>query len=154
MWLVYAVAVAGDIGGDILYYAIGHFGGHTLVHKYGHKIGLTETRLKKIKHVFHLHPFKIFAFGKITHSFGMYILIAAGILKTPFTPFVTFNFLATLPKVLVLVLVGYYFGVTVGNGDLKTYAIVGTLFAVVLFVGFTLLQKYTKVFLSNEERDL
>ena len=67
-----------------------------------------ETSIKKNK-----GPFLFF--GKLSHAIGGIILFVAGSAEIPFKDFLTFNFLATLPKSLILVGVGYYFGSTVTN---------------------------------------
>jgi membrane protein DedA with SNARE-associated domain len=54
-------------------------------------------------------------FGKLSHAIGGIILFAAGSVGIPVGDFLWFNFLATLPKSLILILVGYYFGSTVSN---------------------------------------
>jgi membrane protein DedA with SNARE-associated domain len=67
-----------------------------------------ETAIKKNK-----GPFLFF--GKLSHAIGGLILFAAGSAAIPIDEFLWFNFLATLPKSLILILVGYYFGSTVSN---------------------------------------
>jgi len=111
----YLTIVTGDLTGDVLYYSAGrwwlnraykgivNFFGINM--KFVHKL---ETSIKKNK-----GPFLFF--GKLSHAIGGLILFAAGSAEIPLKEFVWFNFLATLPKSLILLAVGYYFGSTVSN---------------------------------------
>jgi membrane-associated protein len=111
----YMTIVAGDLAGDVLYYSAGRWWlnktykgvlkflniNFKLVHK-------LEAAIKKNK-----GPFLFF--GKLSHAIGGLILFAAGSAGISFKEFLEFNFLATLPKSLILIGVGYYFGSTVSN---------------------------------------
>jgi len=109
-YAAYAIVVIGDILGDALYYAVGKYGRKPLLERYGHYVGLTMERLHTVDRYFLKHPRKTLVFGKLTHTFGAIVLVSAGIAETPFWDFLLTNLLATLPKSLVLLLVGYYFG--------------------------------------------
>lgn len=111
----YMTIVAGDLSGDVLYYSAGRWWlnntykgvlkflniNFKLVHK-------LEAAIKKNK-----GPFLFF--GKLSHAIGGLILFAAGSAGISFKEFLEFNFFATLPKSLILIGVGYYFGSTVSN---------------------------------------
>lgn len=66
-------------------------------------------------------------FGKLTHSAGFAVLLAAGVARVPMRRFLAFNLLGTLPKSLVLVLLGYWFGKLYASlqGDLRIAGVVG-----------------------------
>lgn len=70
-------------------------------------------------------------FGKLTHSAGFAVLLAAGAAHVKLRPFLGFNLLGALPKVLVLVLAGYWFGrlYTSLEGDLCIIGLAGFLLA-------------------------
>jgi len=111
----YLTIVSGDLVGDFLYYSAGRWwlnkaykgvlNFFNINLKVVHKL---ETAIKKNK-----GPFLFF--GKLSHAIGGLILFAAGSAAIPIDEFLWFNFLATLPKSLILILVGYYFGSTVSN---------------------------------------
>jgi membrane protein DedA with SNARE-associated domain len=109
-FLVYAVVVAADLIGDFIYYAIGRWGRENFINKWGKYIGLSAAKIIKLESHFEKHTRKTLIFGKISHAFGAPILVAAGVAKIPFWEFIWFNFLATLPKSLIFLLIGYYFG--------------------------------------------
>jgi membrane protein DedA with SNARE-associated domain len=140
----YLTVVSGDLAGDFLYYSAGRWWLNKTYKgvlkffninlKFIHKI---EEALKKNK-----GPFLFF--GKLSHAIGGVILFAAGSAEIPVGDFLWFNFLATLPKSLILILVGYYFGSTVSNFKryvditvlglfVFTLALIGVYFAVTYF---------------------
>lgn len=111
----YLTIVSGDLVGDVLYYSAGRWwlnraykgvlNFFSIDMKVVHKL---ETAIKKNK-----GPFLFF--GKLSHAIGGIILFAAGSAEIPIKDFMWFNLLATLPKSLILLAVGYYFGSTVSN---------------------------------------
>ncbi|MFA7319733.1 MAG: DedA family protein [Parcubacteria group bacterium] len=109
VYILYLVAVAGDIVGDVLYYSIGYFGGKRIMSN-GRFLWIKVEQVQKIKNHFDNHFGKTLLFGKWTHSVGGAILVASGIVRVPLKKFIKFNFIGTVPKTLVFLLVGYYFG--------------------------------------------
>ena len=73
-------------------------------------MGITSERVQKLESHFDKHTVKTLVFGKWTQALGSVVLVSAGVAKIPFKKFVIFNFLPTLPKSLVFVLIGYFFG--------------------------------------------
>lgn len=110
-FVVYFVAVAGDLAGDSLYYAAGRYGRKHL-DRWGRFIGLPKERLEKMEAHFSAHGGKTLIAGKLSHAIGALVLVSAGIARFPFRKFIVFNLWATLPKSLVLLLIGFYFGNT------------------------------------------
>jgi membrane protein DedA with SNARE-associated domain len=110
VWAVYAIAVLGDLIGDLLYYAAGRW---TLQHLTG-RPGRWATRLRQ--RVAQLAPRirtragAMLLFGKLTHSAGFAVLLAAGAAHVSVRRFLLFNLAGTVPKSLLLVVVGYWFG--------------------------------------------
>jgi len=108
--LVYLIAVAGDIVGDLLYYTVGRYGRTGIVDRWGHLIGLTHERLEYATRSFDVRSGKMLLFGKLTHAIGWVVLMAAGAARMPLGRFVKFNLAGSIVKCLALVLVGYYAG--------------------------------------------
>ncbi|MCL5004492.1 MAG: DedA family protein [Patescibacteria group bacterium] len=109
-FIVYAVAVAGDLAGDVLHYAIGYWGGEKFIRKYGHYFFMDEKRIIKLEKSFERNGNKMLFIGKIAHGAGGAFLIAAGLVKMPFREFMRANLLATVLKSLILLLLGFYYG--------------------------------------------
>ena len=110
IFAIYGVVVAGDIVGDVIYYLIGSYGGRRFITRWGYLFRLSMEEITKLENHFANHSGKTLLFGKISHAIGAPILVAAGMAKIPLEKFVWFNFWATLPKSLVLLAIGYYFG--------------------------------------------
>jgi len=110
-FVVYLVAIAGDLAGDSLYYAVGRYGRKHL-DRWGRYIGFSKERLEKMEAHFNAHGGKTLIAGKLSHAIGAMVLVSAGIARFPFRKFIIFNLWATLPKSLVLLLIGFYFGNT------------------------------------------
>ena len=109
IFAVYGVAVVGDLVGDMIYYVIGSAGGEQIL-KRGRFLGIKTEQLTKLQEHFKAHAGKTLLFGKWTHAVGGAILLAGGIARMSFKKFIWFNFLGTLPKALVFLIIGYYFG--------------------------------------------
>lgn len=106
---LYLVAVFGDVTGDVLYYSVGYFGGKRIFSK-GRFLWINIEQVQKMKNHFDKHFGKTLLFGKWTHSAGGAILVASGIARISLKKFIKFNFIGTVPKTLVFLLLGYYFG--------------------------------------------
>lgn len=132
----YLTVVAGDLTGDMIYYSAGRwwlnktykgvFNFFKINLKFVHKL---EEAIKKNK-----GPFLFF--GKLSHAIGGIILFAAGSAEIPVNEFLKFNFLATLPKSLILLAVGIYFGSSITNFKKSLdYTVLGFVVITALLVG-------------------
>lgn len=110
IFFVFPVVVLADLTGDILWYSMGRWGREVFIEKWGRYVGITLARVEKLEEHFNKHMGKALFLGKLSHGLGGIFLVAAGISKIPIGKFIWFNFLATLPKTLVLLIIGYYFG--------------------------------------------
>jgi membrane protein DedA with SNARE-associated domain len=115
IFIVYPVLVVADLVGDLLYYSLGRWGGSRFVRKYIKLFRLSEKTMTRIENHFDKHTKKTIIIGKISHAFGAPILIAAGIVKVRLYEIFWSNIVVTIPKYLVLLIVGYYFGVILIN---------------------------------------
>lgn len=106
----YLTVVAGDLTGDVLFYLVGRFFLNTSIYKILKFFGLDSKRIMTAEEVIKKHRGKILFFGKLSHAIGAPILIAAGAIKISIRDFLWYNFWATLPKSLIFILVGYFFG--------------------------------------------
>jgi membrane-associated protein len=111
-WILYAVLSIGDMVSDVLWYAVGRFGGHALVRKYGKYVSLDEALLTKTEHAFHRHQNKILFLSKITMGFGfaLVILVTAGIMRIPFRRYLALNAAGQIVWTAALMAIGFFFG--------------------------------------------
>ena len=109
IYLLGTILIAGDIVGDTLYYCIGRFGGRPFITRWGRIFGLNETRVETVDKHFEKHLGKTMLFGK-TQPYGSVLLTAAGISRVSYLKFIWYNFLGTVVKTTLLLIIGYYFG--------------------------------------------
>jgi membrane-associated protein len=127
-WPVLAIVVAGDLVADSALYALGRWGGIRMVAKWASQ--RTIARATDLQDQFRRKADQILVTGKLTHAVGAPVLIAAGIVRMSFGRFLTVNFLATLPKSLALICLGYAFhSGYAAIGQNMTYYIVALLIA-------------------------
>lgn len=106
------VVILADLAGDLVFYALGRGvinadGGPP---RWLTRFGLSHARLQTLVNHFDSRGGKILAFGKLTHSAGAAVLLAAGMARMRLWPFLFYNTLATIPKSLFFVAIGYAFG--------------------------------------------
>lgn len=114
--LVYLICVAGDLIGDVGMFALGRRA-NALPARWQRRLGITEGRLDRLAEHFRYRAGRTLVLGKLTHSAGFAVLLAAGASGMDVRRFLGWSLLATLPKTLAFVLVGYGFGMALGSVD-------------------------------------
>ena len=135
VFILFSVFIIGDLVGDILYYSLGRYGGLKILKKWGHLINMDEKKIEELSPRFKKHEVKISLFGK-TQAIGSVVLFIAGLTKMNFRKFIIVNGLASLPKVIIFLLIGYYFGSAYVAIDsyMKKIGIISTLILVIGFI--------------------
>jgi membrane protein DedA with SNARE-associated domain len=113
IYIVYALAVAGDTLGDGLHYALGRYGGVRMVRRFGARFGVTVETLHEVRANYfgsRRSLWKIITAAKVTHAPCSSILVTCGLLKVNVIEFLVINFVNNIFKVLFFVLIGFYFG--------------------------------------------
>ncbi len=108
---VILTALLADLVGDALLWLVGRFLRDRLPRRMARRINRTIPLADLRK-----HSVRILLFGKLAHSLGAAVLVAAGMARVPFVPFLLVNLVATIPKVTVLALLGWTFGASIANG--------------------------------------
>lgn len=103
---VIAVAIVADLLGDALLYALGRSAPQRL----RARLGLRQDRLARLSQHFDRRGASTLVLGKLTHSAGAAVLVAAGMARMPFGAFLWWNLVATLPKSLAFVALGWSLG--------------------------------------------
>jgi membrane protein DedA with SNARE-associated domain len=106
----YLLAVTADLVGDTLYYVAGRIGTNCFLDRWTTRLRNVWDQIEGLRSHFERHVGKTLLMGKLTHGAGGLILLTAGAVRIPFAAFFWFNLLGTLPKSLLLLLLGYYFG--------------------------------------------
>ena len=108
--LVALLAFCGALLGDNIGFAIGHFGGHPLVERYGRYILLTPERLEKATRFFDRHGGKIIIVARFIEGLRQANGIIAGISGIRWPRFLIFNAIGAALWVAVWTSVGYFSG--------------------------------------------
>jgi membrane protein DedA with SNARE-associated domain len=116
---IFTLSLLGDIVADIAYYAIGYWGRITFVERYGHWVGLSEHRLKRMERLMNDHAGKTLLALKLTPFLPTPGLMLVGATRMSVTKFITICLLIIIPKSILFMLVGYYFGQ--GYNTFSTY---------------------------------
>lgn len=120
-WAAYVVIVAADLTGDLMYYGIGRWFDSKFVKRLARRLKLNIEKAQHEADVdFRQHGAAIILWNKLNPA-GAIILAAAGFAEMPFYDFLFWNLLATLPKSLILLGMGYYYYQT--WLDLQKYSI-------------------------------
>lgn len=136
------IVVFGDICSDIFYYSLGSRGSGLIHTKWARFIGLKSARLKTIERLYANHGGKILIVAKLTNALSLAAVVAAGLIKMPFRRFISFCIVAAIPKALILLLIGYYFGSAYADvSRLIQYTFLGATLAILLLLGGWYLQK-------------
>lgn len=108
--LAFVVLVVADLAGDILLYGLGRKGRAGVALPWLARFGVTRRRLAQVIRAFRKNDARILVIGKLTHSAGFAVLLAAGMARMPFLRFMALNLLATVPKVMICLALGWWFG--------------------------------------------
>ena len=86
-WLIFLVALAAAIVGNIAGFVIGYKGGFALASRYGNKIHLDERKLKVGRYVLDRQGGKVVFFGRFISVLRTYIAFLAGTVRMGFRKF-------------------------------------------------------------------
>ena len=113
VYIVYMIAVVGDILGDGIWYWSARLGSrHFLrfVLKHGPRLGINEEKVTLAEAHLRNHFWKTIVMGKITNVVMLPIIIASGIIKISYKKFAVAVLSVDIPKDLFFTIVGFYFG--------------------------------------------
>lgn len=135
----FAAAVAGDNVG----YAIGRFGGHAVVLRWGKYVFLTEERMEKAKSFFSRHGGKIIVIARFIEGLRQANGIIAGITEMRWLRFLMFNMIGAALWVGCWVTVGYFAGEHITTiydyiNRYSLYALIALVVLVIAWIGLRL----------------
>jgi membrane protein DedA with SNARE-associated domain len=115
IWAIVAVAAAAAIIGDNIGYAIGRYGGAKLLLRYGHKIHLSEERLKIGIWLFRRHGGKVVFWGRFVSILRTWAAFLAGANHMEWRRFLFFNAAGGIVWATAYGVVYYVFGATLSR---------------------------------------
>ena len=144
-YIAFIVLLVGDIVGDSIYYAIGYYGGKKVIPKFGHRVKITEEKIALLENRFNKNDWKLLLFAK-TQAIGSIILMTSGLVKMSFSRFVFFNTIGSIPKIILFMIIGFYFGraYLIINTYLGYFALVWLLLAFIILGLYFYIVKYIK----------
>jgi len=109
------IAFAAAVVGDNIGYAIGRFGGHELIERYGRYVLLTPARVQRAEAFFGRHGGKIVTVARFIEGLRQANGIIAGLSRMHWARFLAFNALGAALWVGTWVSIGYFAGSHIGT---------------------------------------
>jgi membrane-associated protein len=116
LW-VYVICVVGDLVGDGIWYWVGRLGPKLLPPRWWMRLGMTRARRYALAGHYADRGGPTLLFGKLTHTTGLPIMLAAGMARMPFGSYLFWNLVGTLPKTAALLAVGWFLGQAMDSMD-------------------------------------
>jgi membrane protein DedA with SNARE-associated domain len=135
---VFFAAAIGNLTADSLWYTLGYMGKTDWVLNFGRRLGIRESLIKHLEQQMIAHATRVLFLAKLTVSFVIPSLIAAGLLRIPWRRWFPALIVAETLWTGSLVLIGYY--TTEALKRVEQGVEYAALTASVLFVVFVILQ--------------
>lgn len=107
-WGVFLAAALGNLTADTLWYSIGYLGKTTWITQFGRRFGIREGLIKHLEQHMTENATRVLFLAKLTLSFVIPSLIAAGLLRIPWRRWFPWLALAETLWTGSLVLIGFY----------------------------------------------
>lgn len=107
-WLVFLAAATGNLTADTLWYSLGYMGRTEWLYHFGRRLGIRQSLIEHLKHNIVEHATKVLFLAKLTVSFVIPSLVAAGLLKIPWRRWFPALLVAETIWTGSLVLIGFY----------------------------------------------
>ncbi len=105
---VFVAAAVGNLTADTLWYGLGYLGKIEWLFRFGGWVGVHRDHLERLKSTMMKHATKVLFFAKLTVSFMIPSLIAAGLVRAPWRRWFPAIFAGEMLWTGSLVLIGYY----------------------------------------------
>ena len=155
--LVFIAAAAGNLSADSLWYLLGYAGKLEWVFRFGRRLGLRPEILERLEQGMNEHAAKILFLAKLTVSFMIPSLIAAGLVKVRWRRWFPALFSGEMIWTGALVLVGYYATEAIKRVEMFIeYSILGLSLVFVTFMlwlGRRLFRQLLKIETSDPDPD-
>lgn len=139
-WLVLIISILGDLVPDSIYYLIGYIGRLSIIKKIGYRLGLTESRILKMEELLKKHFVKTMIVLKFTPLVTVIGFMLVGYLKISFKRFMSLCSAVTIPKSIIFLALGYFFGqlydINKYLHDIKIFLPLAVLVAFFVYIGY------------------
>lgn len=137
IFLVMIIAFLGAVIGDNIGFAIGQYGGHPLVLRYGKYVFITHERLRRLEEFFNRNGAKVVVVARFIEGLRQLNGIIAGLSEMKWPRFIVFNMIGAALWVSVWSMVGYF-----GGSHIQTflrYQAYLSIAAVIFALGFVVM---------------
>jgi membrane protein DedA with SNARE-associated domain len=137
-WAVFLAAALGNLSADSLWYSLGYLGNKKWIMQFGRRFGVRDSLVKHLEQHMIAHSTRVLFLAKLTVSFVIPSLIAAGLLRIPWRRWFPALIGAETLWTGSLVLIGFYTTEAVKRVEQRVeYA---ALAASVIFVALVILE--------------
>jgi len=155
---VFIAASTGNLAADTLWYSIGYLGKIDRILRFGQKLGISRELLDRLQKGMREHTTRILFIAKLTVSFVIPSLIAAGLVKAPWRRWFPAIFAGELIWTGSLVLLGFYTTEAIKRVEkgVEYLALGGGLIFILflIFMGRRLIRKrYQKITVGMKEKN-
>ena len=106
----FGLLVVADLIGDGMLYTLGRWGLYWLPERWRKRLHLDDQNLEALRAHFCTQGGRTLVAAKLTHTFGLPVLVAAGTARMSPFAFFGFNFIGNLPKTAFFLALGYLAG--------------------------------------------
>lgn len=107
---VFGIGALAAILGDNSGYLLGRTGGLQLVERYGHHVGLNESKLAMVRSFYERHGSKTVLIGRFIAILRSWAAVLAGVMRMSYPRFIAFNAAGCILWASVFSTLGYLFG--------------------------------------------
>ena len=135
---VFVAAASGNLTADALWYSLGYLGKTEWLLKHGRRLGITEYHVARLEHAMQKHARKILIIAKLTLSFSIPALMAAGLARVPWRRWFSTIVAGEVIWTGCLVLLGYNLSFSLRRMEvgLQIVAIAGIIIFTVLVIRY------------------
>ena len=129
-----------DVGMDLVYYAVGHYGGRTaFVDRMMKKIGVTADHLSRVHDLWERRPGMAMLVGKLAYALSIAFIVVAGVVRMNLGKFIWYGSLVAVLQYGILLFAGYFFGASMGDNILH---ILENIQYVIAFIALAIIAYY------------
>jgi membrane protein DedA with SNARE-associated domain len=147
IWLLLPIAFIGAVIGDNIGFLIGHTGGHHLMVRYGHRVGITHERFERVEAFFERYGGWVIVFARFVVILRQFNGIVAGTLGMHWLHFTVLNAIGAALWVGFWGMLSYWLGkgilVYLHELHAATFAI-GAIIVVALIAGAAYVLRQTR----------
>lgn len=149
IFLVAIFAFVGAVIGDNIGFAIGHYGGHPLIERYGKYVFLTPKRVGKAEAFFNRNGGKVVIIARFIEGLRQLNGLLAGLSEMEWPKFIQFNAIGAALWVGLWTIVGY-----LGGNHIQTFLRYQLYVTIAVVIGVLLYIIYRTVIRKHRHKDL